>query len=84
MLEGLNVGGYTPARWQALMLCWAAVYRQGPVEPILVLDPWKDWLPPDLHGFYKWAFDSVKEQVCFSGVCCQEGVWLQSRKKVVG
>ena len=42
------------------MLRWAAVCRQGPVGPILILDPWKDWLPPDLHGFYKLAFDSVE------------------------
>ena len=39
------------------MLRWAAVERQGPVEPILILDPWKDWLP---RGFHKWAFDAVE------------------------
>ena len=22
--------------------------------------PWDDWVPPDLHGFYKWVFDSLE------------------------
>ena len=68
------------------MLRWAAVCRQGPVGPVLILDPWKDWLPPDVHGFYKLAFDCVEalNKFVFSGVCCQEGVWLQSGKRVVG
>ena len=56
VLKGITAKGYTTARWQALMLRWSAVCWQGPVGPILSLDPWKDWLPPDLHGFYKWAF----------------------------
>ena len=42
------------------MLRWAAVRRQGPAGPVLTLDPWKDWLPPDLHGFYAWVFDTLK------------------------
>ena len=37
------------------MLHWAAVCRQGPTAPIKPLDKWKDWLLPDVHGFYKWA-----------------------------
>ena len=42
------------------MLRWAAVCRQGPTGPVLTLDPWRDWLPPDLHGFYAWVFDTLK------------------------
>ena len=57
---GIRRCGFTTARWQALMLRWAAVRRQGPAGPVLTLDPWKDWLPPDLHGFYAWVFDTLK------------------------
>ena len=43
------------------MLRWVAVRRQGPTGPVLTLDPWKDWLPPDRHdGFYAWVFDTLK------------------------
>ena len=42
------------------MLRWAAVCRQGPIGPMSTLEPWKDWLPPDLHGFFKWEFDSLE------------------------
>ena len=50
----------SPLRWQALMLRWAAVCTQGPAGPVISFDPWRDWLPPDLHGFYAWVFDTVK------------------------
>ena len=49
VLEGIRQSGLSIARWRALMLRWAAV------------DPWRDWLLPDLHGFYKWVFDSIDE-----------------------
>ena len=43
------------------MLRWAAVCRQGPAGSIKTVDPWWDWLLHDLHGFYKWFFDSIDE-----------------------
>ena len=30
------------------------------VVPISSLHPWENWVPPDLHGFYKWVFDSFE------------------------
>ena len=27
--------------------------------PVTSLDPWTHWIPPDLHGFYKWAMDTL-------------------------
>ena len=30
------------------------------VVPFSSLHPWDNWLPPDLHGFYKWVFDSLE------------------------
>ena len=42
------------------MLRWAAVCRQGTTDPISTLEPWREWLPPDLHGFYKRVFDSIE------------------------
>ena len=35
-----------------------AVVRMGPTGPVTSLDPWTHWIPPDLHGFYKWAMDT--------------------------
>ena len=60
VLKGIRKNGFSTARWQALMLRWAAVCRQGPTGPVVTLDPWRDWLPPDLHGFFTWVFDSLK------------------------
>ena len=37
-----------------------AVCRHGPCGPNSSLHPWDDWLPPDLHGFYRWVFDSIE------------------------
>ena len=34
--------------------------RQGPCGPISSLGPWNRWIPPDLHGFYRWVFDSLE------------------------
>ena len=42
------------------MRFWDAVCRHGPCGPISSLHPWDNWIPPDLHGFYKWVFDSLE------------------------
>ena len=60
VLKGIRKSGLSTARWQALMLWWAAVCRQGPTGPMKTVDPWRDWLLLDLHGFYKWVFDSIE------------------------
>ena len=39
---------------------WDAVCRHGPCGPISSLHPWDNWIPPDLHGFYRWVFDSLE------------------------
>ena len=31
----------------------------GPTGPVTSLDPWTHWIPPDLHGFYNWAMDTL-------------------------
>ena len=31
----------------------------GTTSPVTSLDPWPHWIPPDLHGFYKWAMDTL-------------------------
>ena len=36
-----------------------AVCRHGSCGPIYSLHPWDGWILPDLHGFYKWVFDSL-------------------------
>ena len=58
VLKGIQSKGFTQSRWDALVRYWGAVCRHGPCGPISSLHPWDDWLPPDLHGFYKWVFDS--------------------------
>ena len=30
------------------------------VVPFLLYIPWENWVPPDLHGFYRWVFDSFE------------------------
>ena len=50
----------TQSRWDVLLGYWEAVCRHGPCGPISSLRPWDKWIPPDLHGFYKWVFDSLE------------------------
>ena len=42
------------------MRYWDAVCRHGPCGPISSFHPWNNWIPPDLHGFYRWVFDSLE------------------------
>ena len=60
VLKGIRSRGFTQSRWDALLGYWGAVCRHGPCGPISSLRPWDDWLPPDLHGFFKWVFDSLE------------------------
>ena len=60
VLKGIRSKGFTQSRWDALVRYWGAVCRHGPCGPISSLHPRDDWLPPDLHGFYKWVFDSLE------------------------
>ena len=59
VLTGISEG-FTESRWDALLSYWEAVCRHGPCGPISSLHPWDNWVPPDLHGFYKWVFDSLE------------------------
>ena len=60
-LRVFGVKGLLSLRWDALVdEYWGAVCRHGPCGPISSLHPWENWLPPDLHGFYKWVFDSLE------------------------
>ena len=59
VLHGIRSKGFTQTRWGALLRYWSAVCRHGPCGPITSLHPWDDWIPPDLHGFFKWVFDSL-------------------------
>ena len=52
-------GDFTEARWDALHGRWNAVCRQGSVGLLRTLEPWVHWIPLDLHGFYKWVFDTL-------------------------
>ena len=60
VLKGIRNKGFTQSRWDALLMRWGAVCRHGPGGPISSLHPWDDWIPPDIHGFYKWVFDSLE------------------------
>ena len=57
--KGIKSKGFTQARWNAFLGYWGAVCRHGPCGPITSLHPWDDWIPLDVHGFYKWVFDSL-------------------------
>ena len=56
VLKGIRSKGFTQTRWDALLRYWVAVFRHGPCGPISSLHPWDGWIPPDLHGFFKWVF----------------------------
>ena len=60
VLKGIRSKGFTQSRWDALLRYWGAVCRHGPCGPISSLHPWENWVPPDLHGFLKWVFDSLE------------------------
>ena len=53
VLEGIRNKGFTQSRFSALL-------GYGSCGPISSLRPWDDWIPPDLHGFYRWVFDSLE------------------------
>ena len=57
VLKGIRSKGF---RWDALLRYWGAVCRHGPCGPISSLHPWDNWIPPDLHGFFKLVFDSLE------------------------
>ena len=58
--KGIRSKGFTSSRWNALSGYWEAVCRHGPCGPISSLHPWDKWIPPDLHSFYRWVFDSLE------------------------
>ena len=60
VLKGIRCKGFSQSGWDALLGFWEAVCRYGPCGPISSLHPWDNWLPPDLHGFFKWVFDSLE------------------------
>ena len=60
VLKGIRSKGFTQSRWDALIRYWSAVCRHGPCGPISSLHPWENWVPPDLHGFYRRVFDSLE------------------------
>ena len=56
VLKGTRSKGFTQSRRDALLRYWGAVRRHGLCGLISSLHPWDNWIPPDLHGFYKWVF----------------------------
>ena len=60
MLKGIRDKGFIPSRWNALFRYWEAVCRHGPCGPTSSLEPWDRWIPADLHGFFRWVFDSLE------------------------
>ena len=59
VLKGIRVYGFSDARVTALWHRWRAVVRMGPTGPVTSFEPWTHWIPPDLHGFYKWTMDTL-------------------------
>ena len=60
VIKGIRNKGFTQSRWNALLGFWDAVCRHGACGPLTSLHPWDSGIPPDLHGFYKWVFDSFE------------------------
>ena len=60
VLKGFRSRGFPQSRWDALLGFSDALCRHAPCGLISSLHPWDTWIPPDLHGFYKWVFDSLE------------------------
>ena len=54
VLKGIKGKGFTQSRWDALLRYWGAVCRHGPMWSHFFSTSWENWVPPDLHGFYRW------------------------------
>ena len=52
VLKGIRMHAFTQTRWDALLRYWNAVCRHGPCGLVCSLDPWNEWVPFDLHGFF--------------------------------
>ena len=70
VLKGIRTKGFTQSRWDALLRYWSAVSRPGPCGPLSSLHPWDNGSPPDLHGFFKWVFDSLEVFTWFPEAGC--------------
>ena len=57
--KGIKNKGFTQSRWDAVLGYWGAVCRHGPCGPTSSFGPWDWWVPPDLHGFYRWFIKQV-------------------------
>ena len=70
--KGIRDKGFTSSRWNALLGYWEAVCLHGPCGPMSSLDPWDRWIPPDVHGFCKWVFDSLEVVERLSSAGCRQ------------
>ena len=60
VLKGIRSKGFYSVSVGCSFGFWEAVCRHGPCGPISSLEPWDRWVLADLHGFYKWVFDSLE------------------------
>ena len=60
VLKGIRNKGFTQVSVECSIGVLGAVCRHGPCGPFSSLHPWDSGVPPDLHGFYKWVFDSLE------------------------
>ena len=70
---------FTQSRWDALLgYCEYVVMVR--VVLSLPLLPGDKWIPPDLHGFYRWVFDSLESVNEFlEQVVVRRGVFCDSQ-----
>ena len=62
VVEGILQYRFCPGRWEASFYrYWEAVCRQGPCGPVRCPEPCVNWILLDLHSFYKWALDLLKD-----------------------
>ena len=57
--KALSSMGLQTPRVAAFWHQWHVVTKMGPTGPVTSFEPWTHWIPPDLHGFYKWAMDAL-------------------------
>ena len=51
--------GFTQTWRNSLHRVLGCRLSSGPCGPVCTLEPWVDWIHPDLFGFYIWVFDAL-------------------------
>ena len=58
-LKGLSYMGFQRPGLLLYVIVGVPLFVWALLAPVTSLEPWTHWIPPDLHGFYKCAMDTL-------------------------